>query len=182
MSTFAWIVFAVVFTALAGGLAWLGSKDRRWLFVGIAIFVIVPLVHKFGLPKVLVTPEVKDLYDYIEELPEDKVVLLTCDYDPGSMPELHPMTFAIVEHLCRRNIKFAVIELWPAGLDMAKEALAEIARGRHDKQDRKDFVHLGFKTGAEVVIQSLGVSLKQTYPTDVDGVPVDPMMYLAGRM
>lgn len=180
MTPLTWSILAVVFTAFAGVLAWLGSKDRRYLFIGIAMVVIIPLLTKFGLPKVKVTPEVKDLYDFIEELPNDKVVLLTCDYDPGSMPELHPMTFAILEHLCRRDIKFAVMELWPAGIDMAKEALEEIARKDHGKKDRIDFAHLGYKTGAEVVIQSLGVSLKQTYPVDVDGVPIDQIPVLQG--
>lgn len=181
MATGTWIIIGIAFIGLAGVLAWLGAKDRRYLFIGIAVVVIIPLVTKFGLPKIKITPEVRDLYDFIEEMKPDQVVLLTCDYDPGSMPELHPMTFAIMEHLCRRNIKFAVMELWPVGVDMAKEALEEIAHSeKHNKQKRIDYVHLGYKTGAEVVIQSLGVSLKQTYSVDVDGVPVDQIPVLDG--
>jgi hypothetical protein len=123
---------------------------------------------------------VRDLYDFIEAMPTDQVVLLTCDYDPGSKPELHPMCYAVMEHLCRRDLKFAVIELWPAGIGMANEVLDKVARKKYGKKDRIDFVHLGFKTGAEVVIQSLGKSLSETYPSDTDGVPIGDIPVLRG--
>jgi len=187
MSALEWIaIVALFFFAIL--LAWLGSKDRRWLFLGIAVYVIVPLLHTFGLPKVAVTGEVRGLYDFIEKLAarqmeagengREPVVLLTCDYDPGSKPELHPMTYAVVEHLCRHDIKFAVMELWPAGKDMADEVLEEIARNKHEKRDRADFVHLGYKTGGDIVIQAIGTSLRKVYPTDVDGVALDEVPFL----
>jgi len=178
MSGFVWAVIGIAFVGVAALLAWLGAKDRRWLFLGIAVFVAIPLLQPVGLPKIKVTPEVKDLYDYIEEFPEDEVVLLTCDYDPGSKPELHPMTYAIVDHLCRRDIRFAVMELWPAGPQMALDALDQIAIKKHGKEPRRDFVHLGFKTGMEVVIQALGNSLRNVFPVDYDGVPVDETPFL----
>jgi len=187
MSTGEW--FAIVglfFFAIL--LAWLGSKDRRWLFLGIAVYVIVPLVHTFGLPKIEVTGEVRGLYDFVEKLAEKKkaagengkepIVLLTCDYDPGSKPELHPMTYAIVEHLCRHDLKFAVMELWPAGKDMAGEVLEAVARKKFKKRDRADFVHLGYKPGGDIVIQAIGTSIRKIYPTDVDGVPLDEVPFM----
>lgn len=178
MGPFAWTVIGVAFVAIAAVLAWLGAKDRRWLFLGIAAFVAIPLLRPVGLPKVKVTPEVRALYDYIEEFPQDKVVLLTCDYDPGSKPELHPMTFAIMDQLCRRDIRFAVMELWPAGPQMALDALDQVAMKKYHKVPRKDFVHLGFKTGMEVVIQALGNSVRNVFPVDYDGVPLDETPFL----
>jgi len=187
MSTGEWFAIVGLFF-FAIFLAWLGSKDRRWLFLGIAVYVIVPLVHTFGLPKIAVTGEVKGLYDFVEKLAEQKknggenaqepIILLTCDYDPGSKPELHPMTYAIVEHLCRHDLKFAVMALWPAGKDMADEVLQVVARKKYGKRDRTDFVHLGYKTGGDIVIQAIGTSLRKVYPTDVDGVPLDEVPFL----
>jgi hypothetical protein len=174
------VLGSIVFVVVAGVFAWLGAKDRRWLFLGLALYVVVPLLQPVGLPKVKITPEAQALYDFIEALPTDRVVLLTCDYDPGSKPELHPMTFAIVEHLCRRNIPFAVIELWPQGSGMANEVIDEVVEKKYGKQEYRDYVHLGFKSGQEVVIQSLGNSLLKTYPTDIKGVPIGEIPVLSG--
>jgi hypothetical protein len=88
------------------------------------------------------------------------------------------MNYAIVEHLCRLDLRFAVMELWPAGRDMASEVLEEVARKKYGRKDRIDFVHLGYKTGGELVIQAIGTALRKTYPTDVDGIPLDEVPFL----
>ena len=36
MTALLWVLGSIVFIALAAVLAWLGAKDRRWLFLGIA--------------------------------------------------------------------------------------------------------------------------------------------------
>ena len=78
MSAFEWIaIVALFFFAIL--LAWLGSKDRRWLFLGIAVYVIVPLLHTFGLPKIEVTGEVRGLYDFVENVDQARVELVVAD-------------------------------------------------------------------------------------------------------
>ena len=71
MTTLFWVLGTIAFIALAAVLAWLGGKDRRWLFVGIGIYVIVPLLFPMGLPTVKITGEVRALYDFVENLPTD---------------------------------------------------------------------------------------------------------------
>ncbi|MBM3287609.1 MAG: hypothetical protein FJY88_09725, partial [Candidatus Eisenbacteria bacterium] len=59
------------------------SIDRRWIYLVITVAVVVPLF--LDLPqRISVTPEVRGLYEAVEQLPRGSKVLLACDYDPGS--------------------------------------------------------------------------------------------------
>ena len=53
----------------------IGSVDRRWIFLIIALVVIVPLLIPVGLP-IRPTDTTKNVYDAIESLPTGSKVLL----------------------------------------------------------------------------------------------------------
>jgi len=50
--------------------------------------------------------------------------------------------------------------------------ILEQKAAKYNKEYGEDYVHLGYKAGGLVVIDSLGSSLKKTFPTDKDGVPL----------
>ena len=72
--------------------------DRRIIFVFIFLSIALPLLLPVNM-EFSVTPPVKSFYDAIESLPPGSKVLVSCDYDPGSMPELFPMNIAAFYHL-----------------------------------------------------------------------------------
>ena len=47
----------------------IGSVDRRWIFIVIAVVVIIPLLVPIGLP-IRATDTSKSVYDAIEALPK----------------------------------------------------------------------------------------------------------------
>ncbi|MBT4250247.1 hypothetical protein HOD84_07910, partial [bacterium] len=69
----------------------IGSVDRRWIFIVIAVVVIIPLLVPIGLP-IRATDTSKSVYDAIEALPKGSNVLLSIEYSPSTKPENHPMT------------------------------------------------------------------------------------------
>ncbi len=76
--------------------------DRRWIFLFIAIGVIVPLAMPDCGLKEEPTPEVQSIFDRVEGL-EDELgrrgrVLLAMDFDPPSEPELLPMATSFMRH------------------------------------------------------------------------------------
>lgn len=153
--------------------------DRRWLFLALALSIVLPLVIDVPLP-LYVSDMVQDLYDAVEELPEGSIVLVSADYDPSGKPELEPFHIALTHQLMRKNLRMVIVSLWPAAPPLTEHVL-EVAgvESRYHKQYGVDYVHLGFKEGRQIVMKSMGSSIRQTFPTDRDGTPVEelPLMH-----
>ena len=122
---------------------------------------------------------VQSLYDEIEELPAGSIVLISADYDPTGKPELEPFHLALTHHLARKNIRMVIVSLWPAAPPLTESVLAQAGvETTYGKKRGVDFVHLGFKEGRQIVMTSMGTSIRSTFPKDRDGTPVEqiPLM------
>jgi hypothetical protein len=161
--------------------------DRRIIFVVIFLALSVPIFLQVGLP-IPVTSEVQILYDALEALPKGSRILVSCDYDPGSEPELQPMAEAAFKYFVEHQLKFVVIGLWPQGPIQANQAIEDINESEDDfivengdtlyfgedivvvgsdtARYGIDFINLGFQVGQELVIQRMGTSFEATFPTD----------------
>lgn len=152
----------------------LSKIPRQIIYLIMALAIIVPLIVPIGMP-INVMPQTKKLFDAIESLPEDsKPVLISCDFDPQSMPELYPMLEALLNHLFAKNINVLVMALWPQGAGMADMALNTIPK-EYNKEYGKDYVFLGYKAGAAAVILGIGDKLKNVFPADYYNTPLDSL-------
>ena len=87
--------------------------DRRWVFLGIALVVIIPIVTRLTVPLGKIAPPTRMLYDYIEAIEPGEPVMIAFDYGPSSMPELHPQAWAIVRHCMSRGLPVITVSLSP---------------------------------------------------------------------
>lgn len=71
-----------------------------------------------------ISPEVRGVYDYIEELPEQSVFLLSVVFDPASKPGC--LTVAFSRHTGKTRGGTAMT-LWVSGTGMADELVTKIA-------------------------------------------------------
>ena len=152
--------------------------DRRWIFLLLAFAIVLPLLFPIPLP-LYVTPMVQGLYDTIENLPEGSIVLVSADYDPSGKPELEPFHVALMHQLARKNVRVVMMTLWAAAPPLVEHVLDTVGwTTTYGKVDGVDFVNLGFKEGRQIVMKSMGQSLRQTFPFDRSGTPVDsiPLM------
>jgi hypothetical protein len=152
--------------------------DRRFIFLGLTLAVIVPLLFPVGVPLKVSRP-VKDFYQVIEGVPAGAKVLLSCDYDPAAKAEVYPMNVAILRHLFKRDVKVVIISLWEGGPPMAERALKEVA-GDYDVSYGVDYVNLGFKEGREATMVALGQNLRNTFPTDYYRTPIEDIPLMDG--
>jgi len=149
--------------------------DRRWLFVALALSIVLPLVINVPLP-LYVSDMVQDLYDTVEALPEGSIVLVSADYDPSGKPELEPFHIALTHHLMRRNLRMVIVSLWPAAPPLTEHVLDVVGvESRYHKKYGVDYVNLGFKEGRQIVMKSMGASIRQTFPVDREGTPVEDL-------
>ncbi len=166
------------------------SLDRRWIFLLLAIVCVITYVIPFQIP-ILVEPEVKKIYDFIDQLPPGDIVMIAIDYDPNNLAELHPMAYAIMEHAWRKKLRLIITALSQNGPGMADQAIRDIADSL--KQDRVyngvefkgrdivngvDYTFLGYKPYFALVILGMGQNFRLPFPNDYYGTPLDdiPMM------
>jgi hypothetical protein len=155
-------------------LARLRDLDRRWIFVGVWVLVMIPLLFPLRLP-LAVSPRVAQYYEEIEKLQPGDLVLLSADFDPASAPELVPMLKTSLGHLARKDVRIVGDCLWPGGPPLLEQSFREVLEVEFKKTYGVDFVNLGFKEGREAVMLSMGNSIPGTFPTDFRGTPVSEL-------
>jgi len=155
--------------------------ERRIVFVYIAFSVILPLMMQIS-PPLPITGDVLKVYDNIKVLQPGSKVLCAFDYDPPSAPELQPMAVAFMKYAFKHDLKVIIMGLWPQGPQQAQmaveEAMLDPEVAAKNLQEGIDWVNLGFQSGNEFVIQSMGSEFKRMFPKDDRLVPYDsiPLM------
>lgn len=147
---------------------WLSGLDRRWLFLAMGVLVLWPLLFPLSLP-LHVSPPVKGFTDAVDRVPPGSTVLMSCDYDPGSIPELVPMTRTAFRHLMSHNCKVVVTCLWYGGPGLVDSVISEVAREFPQKRYGEAWVNLGYKAGNEAVMVLLGQGIANAFPRDYRG-------------
>jgi hypothetical protein len=168
------------------------SLDRRWVFLLLIIVCVIAYAADFEVP-ILIEPEVRSIFDFIDTLPKGAIMFIPLDYDPGSMAELHPMTWAIVEQCWRKELKVLMTALSQNGPGMAAQALREIADSMlvektyngvtyppREIVNGVDYCFLGYKPYPSMVMLGMGQDFRLPFPVDYYGTPLDSMPMMQG--
>jgi hypothetical protein len=150
-------------------LTWLEKLDRRWLFLIVGLLTLGPLIRPLGLP-LTTSPPVKSFHDAVAAVPDGAIVLMSCDYDPGSKPEVVPMTKTALRQLFDKHCRVVITCLWPGGSGIVDQTLESVvaeyrARGQAPVYG-KDYVDLGYKAGNEAVMVLMGMGIASAFPQD----------------
>ncbi len=157
----------------------LQQLDRRWIFLLVAVGTIFPIIFPIGL-SVTVTPPVRDLFDRIETLTPEDVVMVSFDYGPTTKPENGPMAAAVLRHCLARRVKVVVLALFPIGGGaMATEELNRVAAEFPDLQYGIDYVNLGYKDGGQASMKQMGEDIARVFPSDARGLPLSQLPLMA---
>lgn len=154
------------------------NLDRRWIFLLMAVAVIVPILSQKTYPE-FPSPLVQSVFDAVEDLPNGSNILLAFDYDPASAGELQPMATAFVRHCMEKRHRMYFMALWPVGPQMIDDAINDEikARGKEiygrELVYGEDYVNLGYKSGNEGVIKVIVTALKLLYTTDHLGTSIN---------
>jgi hypothetical protein len=152
------------------------SIDRRWIYLIMAIGVIIPAVKTFLVP-VGISTEVRSVHEFVEGLAPDDVLFIAIDYDPSTLAELQPMGEAILSQAFEKDVRILATALSQFGPAMADEMITRVARA-HGKQNGIDYTFLGYKPYPAITILSMGTDFRVPFPTDYYGTMIDeiPMM------
>ena len=153
--------------------------DRRWLFLLMFFGVALPLIFTIGLP-LETTKNVQMVYDLVDSMPKGSKALISFDYDPASMPELHPMAKALVKHCFDKDINLIFTAMWPMGVQMADDIIDQLKDDYPNLKYGEDYVNLGFKAGGMITIQSMGKNFREVFPKDMNGNNIDELPIMNG--
>jgi hypothetical protein len=150
---------------------------RQVIFLIIAIAVAIPLIVPLNLP-VNIMDQSKKLFAAIDSLgPDSKPIIISCDFDPQSLPELYPMLLAVMRHCFAHDVNVLLMALWPQGTGLVEIAFSELADEFPIKYG-EDYAFLGYKFGVAAVLLGMGENIKNVFPVDYYGTLIDsiPMM------
>jgi len=155
----------------------LANVDKRYIFLLIALAVIVPILFPIGMP-ITVTQEVQSVYDYIEKTPPGSTIIVALDYDPSSLAELYPMTLAILRHAYSRKVKVLGMTLWNTGAALGQMVMREAAEGI--AEEGEDYVYLGFVPQPVSAAMGMGEDISVVFPKDYSGTPTSTIPAMKG--
>ena len=157
-----------------------GRMDRRWVYVAIALAVIIPLVAGLSFP-VITTPIVQNIFDKVDSLPEGSRIVLTADFGPSTLPENMPMIQAVLRHALEKKLKVYLLTLWATGipqLDLLEKNV--LATDFPDRVAGRDWVNLGYKAGNQGVINSAFSDFPGAFPVDSKGHDIRTLPIMEG--
>ena len=149
----------------------LGTIDRKFIFLLIALAVLIPLLYPnlIELP-IKVDKNTKIVFNSISELKSGDKVLLSFAYGASTKPEVHPMAIALLKHLFAKDIKVYIVSLWPESPIMANQAIKEIIDTKlFNLEEGVDYALFGYKTGGFIVIKGIAENFREVYKQDHNG-------------
>jgi len=152
--------------------------DRRWVYLAIGLAVIIPSIKSFDVP-VSVSPEVKRIYDFVDDMQAGEYLFVCVDYDPSSMAELNPMAVAIVNQAFVKDLKIIFVTLSQFGPGLVEQITSELA-ANHNKVNGVDYAFLGYRPYPAIVILAMGVDFRVPFPQDYYGTPLDSLPVMDG--
>lgn len=93
-----------------------------------------------------------------------KKVLLSFDYGPSTVPEVGPMSYAIMRQVIASGNEVHAVALWDTGLPMIIETKKNVLKDLGmDEKDAKIY-DFGFKSGGESVIRGMLSNIPKIFP------------------
>lgn len=120
-------------------------------------------------------PEVFDTSQIITNLPNNPLVLLAVDYEPGLAGELEAASSVVIDHLMLKGTYFAMVSTTPNGPALAERLVTGASgRGGHSYQGIEQYANLGYLPGGVIGLQGFARAPRQvaTYALDPDSTNV----------
>ncbi len=145
------------------------TSDPRLIYVLLALVITIPVLSHALVP-VPIGETTRAVYDFIENLPPNSLVVLSFDYSTSAVPEMHPQAIVVTQHLFTRPLKILFLAQWTDGPALTDAVLDAIDKG--DKKYGVDYATLGFIPNTATII-GMTADIHQFFPFDTRGNPTD---------
>ncbi len=147
----------------------LQSLDRRWIYLLVALAIIIPLLIPFD-SKTYTTEPVENIYQKVDSFSgkSNKAILMVFMHDASTMPELFPMEVSVLRHCFERNVKVFTICFTPTAAPLVDYAINTVREQFPDKKSGVDYCNFGYKPAALMLPMVLGMGEDISKAVDID--------------
>jgi hypothetical protein len=148
----------------------IGIERALYLLLLLALIVglIIPLPDSFGLAAPPVAPGAPELFEQIDTLSADDIVLVGYEWDARRSSELRPLEDAVLGHLIQRKVKLVLASTDPQGTLLLFDFRDQLERAGYRKGG-EDYILLGYRPGAELALRLIAQDFHSVLQSDFQG-------------
>ena len=143
------------------------KSDPRVLYVILLIVITLPILTHTTVP-VPVNPTTLSLYQFIQNLSPNSLVVESFDYATSVVPELHPQAIVVTQQIFLRPLKVLFVAQDPNGPTLSDAVLDTIDKG--NRSYGVDYANLGYIPNTATLIGMLS-NISEFLPLDTHGNP-----------
>lgn len=161
----------------------LQKLDRRWIYIVVALAIIIPLMLPYNSDNVT-SPPTENVYQMVDSFAgrEDRAILMSFFHDASTMPELYPMQIAIIRHCFERNIKVFFLSFLPTGAPIIDMAINTVKEEYPNIKSGTDYCNFGYIPASLIMATVIGMgdNIATAVPTDAEGRKVENLPIMEG--
>lgn len=156
----------------------LARLDRRWIYLLVFLALSAPIIAGYTVQPTPMDDAGRffDLVDGIRAEP-GRYAFVAMDFGPGTKGENQPQARVVVEHLMRKRVPVILFSLYYLAEPFLKSIPEEVARQLEREHPGetweygRDWINLGYRPGAGVLIQAIPKSenLAELFEKDARG-------------
>jgi hypothetical protein len=151
---------------------------RRLIYLIFGIALAIPFLTGWTVPPD-VGPEARQFYAAVERVPADKIVLINCQFEAGTLAENGPQAKAVIAHCMKSGKRFAIIGLDPVGPGLAQGMAEELGK-QYNKPYGETWCNLGYKVGSAAYIKGLARDIPRAVTADFRGKKISQIPAMQG--
>jgi len=158
----------------------LDRLDPRYIYIFVAAVICLPLLLRVSQRQTPTEPAI-DLYNTLERLDPQtpRIVILSCEWAPELAAECRPQARALMRHLFRRKVKFAVCSQLVDGGQLSDSLVRQVAR-EFGARRNIDYTVWGFRPNFYDFILAMLKNIPATVAHDMDGIPISQIPVMKG--
>jgi hypothetical protein len=127
--------------------------DRRILYVILLIVIAIPTIYQVDMPNVPLPMSIA-LWKTIEETPKDKIVLISSDWSNSTRGENKGQMAALISHMMKRHIRFAVMSFDITASQVAQSLVDELAK-KYGAVYGVDYIYFGYQPAGALYVKGI---------------------------
>jgi hypothetical protein len=151
---------------------------RRLIYLVFAIALAIPFLTHWTVPPD-VGPEARQFYTALERVPADKLVLINCQFEAGTLAENGPQVQSIMTHCMKSGKRFALIGFDPIGPGLA-QGMAEALAKKYNRPYGETWCNLGYKVGTAAYVKGLARDIPHAVTADFRGTKIEQIPAMRG--
>jgi hypothetical protein len=148
------------------------------LYALLLVSVTLPFFISMKVP-VKISPTTQKLYDTVESIPEGSFVLFGADWSAGTHGENGAQTEALLRHVMRHKLRFAILAFDPQGATLTQTMAVKLQK-EYGYTEGVNWTNWGYKVQELLFFKALANDVANTVKADIHGTPIQTLPVMKG--